>query len=450
MKKEIFKLILFLPLFLGFNLKAQDELTIAEAIERALGNNYDIKIIALNQDIAATQNSWGMAGMSPTFGLGLTNATNLTDNSNNPASFFPGLTLSDNLQFSFDMNWTIFSGFGIRINKERFDQLEQQTRGNAIIAIENTIYEVITTYYLAVAQDRKLIILQDLLDYSKEKLTYFQSKSDIGVGSSFDLVEFENQVLSDSTNLVLQDLNYRNSLRNLNLVMGESIETSYKLTDPLEVDIPKVSFGELREYMLSNNQSLQNQYINIQLKTLDEQQRKAAYYPVVTLGLGASTSVGYFRLFDDANPFSANTNQINYFGNLTARYTLFNGNQRSRNLQIAEIQTEIATLQKEDMELELTHQLKAIFELYQTQIKVEDMSLQRVAKTKQLWNYAQEKYDIGTINIFNLNDIKLGYQSAVLSYYDRLYDLIKTHYDLMRITGTISQEYKVPERVDGK
>ena len=61
MKKEIFKLILFLPLFLGFNLKAQDELTIAEAIERALGNNYDIKIIALNQDIAATQNSWGMA-----------------------------------------------------------------------------------------------------------------------------------------------------------------------------------------------------------------------------------------------------------------------------------------------------------------------------------------------------------------------------------------------------
>ncbi|OIQ34677.1 MAG: hypothetical protein BM555_04235, partial [Crocinitomix sp. MedPE-SWsnd] len=50
----------------SFVAKAQ-ELTMIEAVEKALENNYDIKLIAGNYEVAKTQNSWGMAGMVPTF-----------------------------------------------------------------------------------------------------------------------------------------------------------------------------------------------------------------------------------------------------------------------------------------------------------------------------------------------------------------------------------------------
>jgi len=428
---------------------SQNELTLSGAIEKAMTNNFQIKLIKANYEIAQTQNTWGMAGMVPTFAVNLANSNSLTDNTNNPASFFPGVVLYDNLQVSLDMTWTVFSGFGIRINKERFDQLEEQTKGNAIVVIESTIYDIIIAYYIAVTQERKLDILKEMLVYSKTKLDYFTMKSEMGLEGSIDLLTFRNQVLMDSSNFLMQELALKNAKRNLNLEMGESIDQSYLLTDKLEFDVPKATYGELNEYMLANNQNLKNQYINMELQRLNTESKQSAYYPVVSLNLGTTPSVGRIQLFGDT-PFTTGTNSLNYYGNVSVRYTLFNGYQRERNVEIARIQEEISTMQAEDLSLNLSHNLRAIFELYQTQSKIEDMSLERVQYAKMLWEMGTDRYERGSLTIFDLNDIKLGYEQAVLSYYDRLFDLLKTHYDLMRLTGTISQEYKVAEEITPK
>lgn len=428
---------------------SQNDLSLSDAIQKALTNNFQIRLVKSNYQISQTQNNWSQAGMVPTVSLNLTNGNNLSDNTNNPASFFPGLVLSDNLQASLDIAWTVFSGFGIRINKERFEQLEAQTKGNAIVVIESTIYNVIINYFTAVTQKRKLEILSEMLTYSKTKLEYFKMKADMGLETSIDLLEFKNQVLIDSSNYLLQELAFKNAKRNLNLEMGEDVEQIYSLTDKLEFDIPKATYSELYDYMVTNNQSVKNQYINVQLQELNVQARQSAYYPVVSLNLGVTPSVGHIQLFGD-QPFSTGTNSLNYYGNINVRYTLFNGMQRQQNVEIARIQEDIAILQYDELKLKLAHNLRAIFELYQTQSKLEDMSLERVQYSKMLWELGTDKYQQGLINIFNLNDIKLGYEQAVLTYYDRLFDLLKTHYDLMRITGTISQEYKVEAKIDGE
>ena len=441
------KTITFIFTIFSFSGFAQDDLSLSESIQKALTNNFQIRLIKSNYEISQTQNNWSQAGLVPTVSINLTNTNNLSDNTNNPASFFPGLVLSDNLQASLDISWTLFSGFGIRINKERFEQLEEQTKGNAIVVIESTIYNVIINYFTAVTQKRKLEILAEMLAFSKTKLDFFQMKADMGLETSLDLLEFKNQVLIDSSNYLLQDLAYKNAKRNLNLEMGESVEQIYNLTDKLEFDIPKATYSELYDYMVSKNQSVKNQYIVVQLQELNVQARQSSYYPVVSLNLGATPSVGHIQLFGD-QPFSTGTNAVNYYGNVSVRYTLFNGMQRQQNIEIAKIQEDIAILQYDELKLKLAHNLRAIFELYQTQSKLEDMALERVQYSKMLWEMGTNKYQSGLINVFNLNDIKLGYEQAVLTYYDRLFDLLKTHYDLMRITGTISQEYSVNDSID--
>lgn len=427
-------------------LYAQDDLTLSQAIEKALVNNYQIKIVKANLEIAETQNTWGMAGAIPTVSFNVNNTNTLSDNTNNPASFFPGVVLNDNLGATLDLSYTLFSGFGIRINKERFDQLEEQTRGNAIIAIETTIYDVIIAYYTAVTQQRKLDILREMLSFSKSKLEYHEIKNEIGGETSIDLLEFKNQVLTDSSNIVMQELSLKNSYRNLSLEMGEPIESSFNLIDKIEFDVPDATWGELYDYMIANNQNIKNQYINLELQKLNTEQKQAVYYPTVSLNLGLTPSVGRIELFGD-QPFQTNTNSVNYYGNISLRYTLFNGYARQRNVEIARIQEEITQLQTDDLILTLSHNLRAIFDLYQAQSKVEDMSLERVSNGKQLWNMGVERYNIGKLTVFELNDIKLRYESAVITYYDRLLDLVKTHFDLMRITGTITQEYKIADTV---
>ena len=436
---------LFVLILTSTGLKSQEELSVFQAIEKALRNNYEVQLVTGNYEVAALQNSWGQAGMIPTFSINLGNTASIQDNTNNPATFFPGVLFSDNFQASLSMNWTIFSGFGVRINKERFDQLQLQTKGNGIIVIENTIYDVILGYYTAVVQKRKMDVLAGLLKYSRDKLEYYRLKNEVGISTSFDLLEFENQVLTDSTNYILQKLSYANAQRNLNLLMAEKdIEKNYTLTDSLEFDANLDDYQSLKSKMVANNQNLQNQYINYELQELNLRAKKSAYYPVVTLNMSTTPSVGYFRLFGDEG-FSASTNAWANTGAINVRYDLFQGWNRKRNTEIAMIQRDMAGIQIEQLQQRLTHQLKGIHDLYSVRTKVEQMSRQRINHAAKLWNLGKEKYDMGLINVFNLNDIKLSYEQALLSYYDRLFELLQTHYDLMRITGGISQQYNLQE-----
>lgn len=440
------RFLLVISIFTAGFCSSQDELTVMDAIQKALDNNYQIKLIKGNYRVSELQNSWGQAGMIPTFSLNVNNNTAIQDNTNNPATFFPGVVLSDNLQATVDMTWTIFSGFGIRINKRRFEKLQEQTKGNAIVVIESTIYDVILAYYTAVVQDMKLRVLEDLLQYSLKKLEYYQIKTDMGIGTSLDALEFENQVLTDSTNLLLQKLAFKNAKRNLNLIMSEDVDVEYKLVDSLEITSEAFAFEELKNKMMSNNQNLLNQYMNYELKELDVRTKKSAYYPVISLNLGSTPSVGYFELFGD-QAFSSNTNSWVNTGNISIRYDLFQGMNRKRNVQMAQIQADMAFMEIEELKLQLSHQLTGNFDLYQTRSSVAKMSYLRLENANRLWDLGKDKYEMGLINVFNLNDIKLSYEQAVLNYYDRQFELLQAHYDILRITGAISQEYKVADQI---
>lgn len=433
--------------FICFQGFSQEKLTVFQAIEKALKNNFEIQLIERNYQVSKLQNSWGQAGMLPTFSINVSNTATLQDNTNNPATFFPGVVFSDNLQPSLNMNWTVFNGFGIRINKQKFDQLEAQTKGNAIVIIENTIYDVILAYYTAVVQERKLSVLAELLNYSKSKLNYNQVKSNMGVGTSFDYLEFENQVYNDSSNYLLQELAYYNAQRNLNLILSEAPDVRYEFTDSLEFNSQETTYQELLNKMVSNNQNLKNQYINYELQALNLKAKRSAYYPVVSLSLGATPAVGYFRLFGDEG-FSSSTNSLTYNGSINLKYDIFQGWNRKRNTEIAAIQVDIAEIEISQLKNNLEHQLSGFFDLYQTRMKVEKMALLQVGNAKKLWRLGKDKYDLGLINIFNLNDIKLAYEQAILSYYDRLFELLESHYNLMRISGDISQEFNIPANID--
>jgi outer membrane protein TolC len=239
----------------------------------------------------------------------------------------------------------------------------------------------------------------------------------------------------------MQELALQNAKRNLNLVMGEGVNVDYKLVEDLTFSVPQLTYSEMEETMIADNLTLKNQYFNLQLQDLNIKAQKSAYYPVVSINAGIRPSVGYIELIDSPLP-TTNTNSLNYYGNISARYTIFNGWNRKRNVQIAEIQQNITTLQTDDMKLKLSHQLKGTYEMYQMQTKIEEMTMKRVLNAKELWTIGKEKYDLGLINIFNLNDIKLQFEQATLTYYDRLFDLLKTHYDLLRVTGQITQKFQ--------
>lgn len=418
----------------------QVDLSLADALSIGLEKNYQIRIAERNITTAEMSNTWGEAGLYPSIALNISNNNSIQDNTNNPATFFPGNIFSSSLQGSIDVNWTIFAGLRVKMTKERLELLEEQSMGNGLVVVENTVHSIILAYYNTLVQERKLTVLKEVMDYSGERVKYYQAKEDIGLNNSLDVLQFKNQFLNDSTNYLLQEMAYKNAKRNLNLLMAVPIESQYNLTDSLKFEIPETDIDTLRQDMLANNQSIKNQLINIELQKTQTQLQKSALYPTVSLNLGASPSFSYFSQLPDGP--SQNGQQLNYYGNLSLRYTIFDNNKNKRAVELSKVREEIEQYNGEELALQLNNELHTYFQMLESREKIEKISEENLDYAYRVWQLGQEKYKLGTINYFNLNDLQNSYRNTKLSYYDNLYNLFESYMDILRVTGGLIQQYQ--------
>lgn len=436
------KNILLLSVILAHcNTSAQEPLSLGNAVELTLANNYQIRIAEKNNSIAQMQNTWGQAGLYPIINLGLTNTNALQDNTNNPATFFPGRILNTNLSASIDANWTIFSGFRIKATKEQLAKLEEQSQGNAMLIVENTVQSVILGYYNALTQKRKVEIWEDLLAYSNERINYFETRQEIGVSNTMEVLQLKNQLFNDSTSYLLQKMQYQNAIRNLNLTMGQPIETNYQLTDSLSIAVPvDLNVDTLRQQMLRNNTNIQNQLINIELQNINTKLARSALYPTVTLNAGASPSIGQINVLPNVQEIQSQ--QLQYFGNINIRYTLFNNYQNKRGVEVAKVREKIQRLNGEELALQLNNELHINYEMFEQQVWVESISRKNLEYAQKVYEVGKDRYEIGSINYFDLNDLQQSYRNTMMMHYDNLYNLIASYVEILRLTGGIMQEFK--------
>ena len=115
-------------LFLSYAVKAQDVLTIEEAIKVGLEKNYAVLISKNDKEIAKAQNNFGAAGMSPTVSL---NANLNLANVNSHQEFSTGQiqdragAQSNNTGASLNFNWVVFDGLRMFAIKKRLNETEQ-------------------------------------------------------------------------------------------------------------------------------------------------------------------------------------------------------------------------------------------------------------------------------------------------------------------------------------
>jgi len=174
----------------------------------------------------------------------------LSDQRKNPISFAPYLFQSTDLSSNAALNWTLFNGFGIKANKIKLEKLQVQSENTVTLAIENTIHGIILAYYQAKMQIEQLSLLNNIVQLSYEKYSQQQIKSNIGIGVKFDLLQYESNLYTDSTNIVLQQLSLNNAIRNLNLIMGEDVEKKWFLTSKIKPELNNKNFTKLKKEMM--------------------------------------------------------------------------------------------------------------------------------------------------------------------------------------------------------
>jgi outer membrane protein len=462
---------IFLLVALSVGVHAQETLSLARAIEIGLQNNFDVQIQQLEIEIATGNNTWGIAGALP--------AINLTGNQNNntiyrkPANPFavPGRNLSDNLNGQLDVQFVLFDGFFIRVSKRRLEQLENLSYGNATLVIESTIQDIILSYYQSLLERERMLVRKRVMDFSRERYEYVKLRKELGGAITFDVLQAQNDYLTDSTNYLLSEQVHRNTFRNLNLILAEDINKIYELTDMLEFFDEAYQYDDLRRKMGASNTNLRNQFINQELQRLATRAAMADRYPTILLNVGATGSldrlnanfgsntgpdvtntIGYVN--GDQNfpvlntvPSRVLVNQTNYghsygaYGNFSLRYTLFNGGQIQRNIENAQIREKMAQLDTDQLKLSLENDLLITYENYTLLgqlVEIANIKLNAAELNLELGN---ERYKNGALSAIDLRIVQEAYQNAALENYLAVYSALARRVDLIRLTGGLVDQF---------
>ena len=430
---------------LGNVLKAQDQLSLSQAIEMGLANNFSIQIEKSKQEQAANLNTWGQAGMFPNITFNASPSTSYQDLETDHPFRFGGSQTSSDISPSIQANWILFDGLNVRMTKGKLALLEEQSGGNAQIIIENTVQAIILAYYTVLLEDRRTEVFANTLALSRDRYDYVKLKGEIGSAVTFDILTDKNAYLTDSSNYLTQVLNHKNAIRNLNLLLAQPVDKTYQFTDSLTVQETSFSLDELAAAMKSSNSNLRNQYVNLEILQKDIGIARSAMYPRLTFNLSGGNGWNHLELGTpiqtaDGPVSGINTTTLSLAANLTLSFTLYNGGKIRNQIKNARIQEQIGQLEIKDLELTLDNSLISKYDRYNLRQNLNSIAAVNLETADLNLGMGEERYRNGSINSFNYRDLQITYLQTALVYYQSIYNLIESKTELLRLSGGILSE----------
>ena len=430
-------------LLIHFLSPAQTELSASDAVFRALENNYQIEVAKLQQGIATINNTWSQAGAFPTVDLVVTQNNVIQDNTNNPFTFTPGVIFSQAINPSVNVNYNIFTGFAVKMSKQRLEQLEVQSANNAMTVIESTIQDVLKAYFTVQVQQERLSLFQTILEQSRERKNYYVLKEKYSATTSLELLQFENQYLTDSTNYLVQKISVDNAFRNLNLIMNDGDSTGtkqYVLTDKLSADIQSISYEQAYSEMIENNANLKSQYIGLELQRTGTELQKSFLYPTLSFQMGVQPGWSKLRDLNDET-LQIQTQTLSYYGNFNLRYSLFNNFKNRRAVEVSRIQEDIVELNIESMKDMLGNTLRNLLDLYDIRNQLVSISSQNLDYAQKAYNLAELRFKNGSINSIALMTFQSNYEATMIQHYENLFNRMDTYLEIYKLTGKLGLTY---------
>ena len=421
LKKTIYVLSI---LFIANLAKGQDNnLTLSSALEQALEHNYGLIISRADVQVAEINNNWGTAGRYPTIGFDISDNNNYELNNS---------LYTNRLSTGIGLDWLLFDGFRVKVTKTKLDNLKDLTAGQLAVQVESTIEDIILVYYSVLLQKEQLKVLETVMQLSDDRYQYELKKKSLGGSVTYNVLQAKNVYLTDKANFLNQEMQVRNTTRNLNFLMGVDPAVSWEFTEAFEADTSEFILADLISKMKADNQSLKNQYTGLLLRENETSLQKSSFYPSVSLGAGLD--YGHTWAYSGgAQTFNNET--ILPYGNVRLSFDIYSAGVRKRGVEIARINEEVAKVEIDQMEHALTNELFNLFDFHEVRLELLNVANENLEAAELNLSISEDKYRSGVINSFNYRDVQLIYLSASYQRLQSIYNLIGSKAGLTRITG---------------
>jgi outer membrane protein TolC len=269
------------------------------------------------------------------------------------------------------------------------------------------------------------------MDVSRARLQWMEARKATGAATTFDRLQLENALLTDSLAWWQQQANIEQATIALNRLMGESAAMDWEWLSSLEVPDAMNDFEALRARALSSATVIQNALISLSIAETGVQQAQARQSP--TLSLNASQNEQTSRF--EAGDLSGEGASKNLAASLALNFNLFNGGATRRAIQQAKIQVALAEMQVMEERREVERLLQDALSRWQSSARAHSISAQLAANSLLALEIARERFSTGAINSLEFRDIQMQRMNSEQQQVQALYAWQAADIELRRLSG---------------
>lgn len=412
---------------------SQERLTLQEAIEIALRNNFDIQLSANNVDIAKTNVSKGLSAMLPTVTGNFSRSNGLQNirQTRGGTTEKKNWAKSSNMSYGPILNWQIFDGFGMFA---KFDQLKEfQKLGETTLqlTVQTTLTNVITDYYDLVQQQQQIRSLQTALEISRIRLKNSKSRYEIGKAAKLEVLAATVDLNTDTTNLLRQRDTYRNTKIRLNEMLSRTTDTEFTVADTIIIQ-KDLKLPELQSTASTQNPAIQSAIINQRIANLNLRQIRSDRYPIVSVNTGynfnkSTSQLGFANL--------SQSNGLNY--GVSASINIFSGFLQKKNERVASIEVMNSALQVQKTSLNISSQIASFYQTYTTNLELVNLEEQNLNVAKQNLDITLEKFRLGSVAPLEFREAQRNYINASARYSNAQFEAKLAEISLKQLTGSV-------------
>ena len=422
-------------LLAAFTVVGQSELTLEDAFKQALSNNYSIRIIESQKQIAEKSATIGNAGLLPSVAASASAGINVNNTELEFAGNIPPTNVenavSTNTAAGINASYVLFNGLNgtrtyqkLKMNQEAVDIQSQA-------AIEGTLLQVASAYYvLARAIEQEQISMENL-GVSIKRYEREQLSNELGTALKTELLAARVALTTDSSALLNAQLQRKTSLRLLSRLIADVLPEETTCSDAAPV-LQTWSIDELVETSKANNSSIKNAMMQQDLAQKDYQLAWSSVMPSLTVNGGYN----YNSQQSEAGIVLSNAS-AGWSGSVGLNYPLFNGFRNRTARQNQKVNLEIRTLELENQGLQIESDIRDAHDTYVQSYRVAQFEEHNLEASELNLRRSEELYNSGQISSTQFREAQLGLTSAKIRKSNALISLRLNELEILRLTGQI-------------
>ncbi|MGK7391940.1 MAG: TolC family protein [Candidatus Cyclobacteriaceae bacterium M2_1C_046] len=431
-------LIVFIFLLKAVTASAQDSLTLEQAIEAALYNNYAIQIADNDLQIAANNVTRGNAGFLPIVDLTASQNNSVV---NGEQIIGPDVREIDGRKNKSTVvggviDWTIFDGRRMFFNYDRLKTIRSQAEADLQLQIETIIYNITTTFYLTALEQERMNSFKSNLALSEERTSLAKDLYEVGRASKLEWLQAQVDLNADkSVILRQQDLLATRKYELLQLMAVDDtidfvINYKIKLDEPLNLQV-------LLDQMETQNKQLVSFRRAMEIAATNEKIIKSNMLP----SLAVFTGYNYSEI-QRAVGFAFTSNTTDWSYGFTARLRIFDGFNVRREIENSQIQMENVQLQLENQKLSLITRMKSTYISLENNRQLMELERENFEVARENNEIAQERYRIGRSNALELREAQVNLINAEIRLQNAVFEAKLDEAELRFLAGDLLEEAK--------